>query len=113
MTLPKWTVNYNIAAINEDAFVGQGWEFFATEAEASACYKKQVEVGNYPCKRPYYHKTDRNYLHTLLRGRLREEGRWEHAAGTKEAVATVPPPPPGPTPEPNFIKESESPKRPE
>lgn len=49
---PTWTVLYNIA--NESGWVGTGWEFFNTEEEATAVYKRKGEEGHCACKRPFH-----------------------------------------------------------
>lgn len=60
--LPHWTVTYNIVSPENDKWVGTGHEFFDCEADATACYQRQVRSGNCPTKRPYYDRVDRVYL---------------------------------------------------
>ena len=59
---PKWTVNYNIVSKENDCWVGTGWEFFDLESDAQKCYNRQIDLGNCPCKRPYYRKSDWSHL---------------------------------------------------
>lgn len=62
MGRPRWTVCYNIVSPESDRWVGRGWEFFDEEAQATACYERQIKSGNCPTKRPYYHQVDYEHL---------------------------------------------------
>lgn len=72
--LPKWTVLYNIVSLEADAFVGTGWEFFALEDDASACYQRHIDVGNCPTKRPFNRKCDIPHLGAHHRYWIEREG---------------------------------------
>jgi len=70
MKTPKWTVLYNIVS-DSSTWVGTGREFFDDEIAARRCYDLQVERGNCPTKRPYFHKVD--WPHTGAVHRMGEE----------------------------------------
>jgi hypothetical protein len=55
---PKWTVLYNIVSRENARWIGMGWEFFDEEADAQKCYKRHLDNGNCPCKRPYFRMSD-------------------------------------------------------
>lgn len=62
---PAWTVGYNIVSPENPKWIGRGWEFFDHEADAERAYELHCKLGNCPAKRPYFHASDRQYLHVL------------------------------------------------
>lgn len=51
---PQWTVVYNIVSPESKKWVGTGWEFFDTEAQAAMCYARQIILGNTVTKRRFH-----------------------------------------------------------
>lgn len=66
---PKWTVRYNI--VNKHSpWIGTGWEFFDSEREAEIAYKKHIDLGNVPTKRPFHRACDTKHLGCVDRNRI-------------------------------------------
>jgi hypothetical protein len=59
---PRWTVCCNLVSPESDAWVGTSWEFFNTEDEAAACFKRHQKAGDCPTKRPFYAKVDVDHM---------------------------------------------------
>jgi hypothetical protein len=70
MKRPSWTVVTNIVSPESGQWVGTCWEFFGTEKQAVQAYQRQLDAGNTPCKRPYYHWADRFHLGAVHRSVL-------------------------------------------
>jgi len=50
---PQWVIGYDVSSPESKKWAGTHWEFFDTEEEALACYRRQILAGNSPFKRPY------------------------------------------------------------
>ena len=61
MDKPKWTVRYNISSPESNRWIGNGWEFFDEEKDASRAYARIIDRGNVPTKRPF-HMNDAKHL---------------------------------------------------
>lgn len=59
---PCWTVHYNIVSPESDRWIGDGWEFFDEEDQATRCFERHHRAGDCPTKRPYYRATDIHHL---------------------------------------------------
>lgn len=68
--LPKWTVLYNIVSPGSN-WVGTGWEFFDQETDATACYERQIAIGNCPTKRPFNLSCDWEHLGAAHRWKIK------------------------------------------
>lgn len=62
MSLPRWTVHYNVVSPESGRWTGSGWEFFDEERDAQSCYERNLKAGNCPTKRPFHEPVDGPHL---------------------------------------------------
>lgn len=59
---PKWTIVYNILSLENQKWIGTGWEFFDHWADAKNAYDRHILANNVPTLRPYYEYSDAKHL---------------------------------------------------